>query len=415
MTPREYAVEVTKKLQQAGYKGLWAGGCVRDQLIGREPKDYDVATNATPDQVRELFGKKRTIAIGESFGVITVIGPKSAGNIEIATFRKDAEYSDGRRPDAVEFTDAKEDALRRDFTINGMFFDPIEEQVIDYVDGRADIDFKVVRAIGDPHERIAEDKLRMLRAIRFAATYNFELEQNTKAAVTQHASEIHAVSPERVGEEMRRMLAHPNRAVATQLLQECELLPEILLDGHQLFENRANWRTRLRWLEELGADGEFETAAAIMLSRLLKEQGIEPTIERWKLKNVESWAIVWIENNLLQISRAHQLPWSTIQPLLINENAGRAVRVAEIQFGTDHAGVKFAKQKLALPAEELNPAPLVDGGDLVGLGLQPGPIFSKILQHVRNAQLDGEITVDGEISTRDQAIELAKKIAGLVN
>ena len=415
MTPREFAVEVAKKLQQAGYEGLWAGGCVRDQLIGRTPKDYDVATSATPEQVRELFGKKRTIAIGESFGVITVIGPKSAGHIEIATFRKDAEYSDGRRPDAIEFTDAKEDALRRDFTINGMFFDPVKECVIDYVEGRADIDFKVVRAIGDPHERIAEDKLRMLRAIRFAATYNFELEPNTKAAVTQHASEIHAVSPERIGTEMRRMLAHPNRAVAARLLQECNLLPQILTDGEQLFENRANWRTRLRWLEELGNDGDFESAAAIMLSRLLKEQGIESTFERWKLKNIEATAIMWIENNLLQISRSHQLPWSTIQPLLIDKNAERGVRVAEIQFGADHAGVKFSKQKLTLPAEELNPAPLLDGGDLVGLGLQPGPVFSKILRQIRNAQLDEEIAGDAEISPRDQAIELAKKIAGLVD
>lgn len=405
MTPKEFALEVARKLQQAGYEGLWAGGCVRDQLIGRMPKDYDIATNATPDQVRDLFGRKRTIAIGESFGVITVIGPKSAGHIEVATFRRDSGYSDGRRPDSVEYTDAREDAIRRDFTINGMFFDPVKEQVIDFVEGRADIDFKVIRAIGDPNERIAEDKLRMLRAVRFAATYNFEMEKNTKAAVTEHAAEIHAVSPERIGAEMRRMLAHPNRAVAAQLLQECKLLPEILENGGQLYQNRANWRTRLKWMEELGANGDFETAAAIMLSRLLKEQGIEPTTERWKLKNVEAKSIVWIENNLLKISRSHQQPWSAIQPILIDQNAVRGLKVAEVQFGVSHAGVKFAKEKLALPTDELDPKPLIGGSDLSRLGFTPGPIFSTILQRVRNAQLDEEI------SGPEQAIELAKTIA----
>lgn len=404
MTPKEFAVEVAQKLQQAGYEGLWAGGCVRDQLIGRTPKDYDVATNATPDQVRDLFGRKKTIAIGESFGVITVIGPKSAGHIEIATFRRDSGYSDGRRPDSVEYTDAREDAIRRDFTINGMFFDPVKEEVIDFVDGRADIDFKIIRAIGDAEERIAEDKLRMLRAVRFAATYDFELEKNTKAAVTKHASEIHAVSPERIGTEMRRMLAHPNRAVAAELLCECKLLPEILENGDCLYENRANWRTRLRWMQELGDEGDFETAAAIMLSRLLKEQGIEPTTERWKLKNIEAKSIAWIETNLLKISRSHQMAWSEVQPVLIDANAARGVKVAEIQFGADHAGVKYAKEKLMLPAALLNPNPLVDGSDLKKLGLTPGPIYSTILERVRNAQLDAEI------SGREQAIELVKTI-----
>ena len=405
MTPREFAVEVARKLQEAGYEGLWAGGCVRDRLLDRTPKDYDVATDATPDQVRELFGRKRTLAIGEAFGVITIIGPKSAGDIEVATFRRDSGYSDGRRPDAVEYTDAREDAIRRDFTINGMFFDPVKKEVIDYVEGRADIDFKIIRAIGDPEERIAEDKLRMLRAVRFAATYNFELEKDTKSAVVKHAGEIHAVSPERVGAEMRRMLAHPNRAVAAQLLQECKLLPEILENGEALYENRANWRTRLRWMKELGPESDFESAAAVMLSRLLKQQGIKPTIERWKLKNTESKSIAWIEDNLLSISRSHQQAWSEVQPVLIDENATRAVNVAEVQFGASHAGVKFAKQKLSLAPEELNPAPLVDGSDLMELDLTPGPVFSTILARVRNAQLDAEI------SDRKQAIELVKTIA----
>ena len=169
---RQFAIEVVQTLQSAGHQALWAGGCVRDQLLDRTPKDFDVATSANPDQVREVFGKARTLSIGASFGVITVLGPPGSGAdpIEVATFRRDGGYSDGRRPDTVEFTDAKEDALRRDFTINGMFFDPVESKVIDYVGGKEDLKAQVVRAIGDPNERIEEDKLRMLRAVRFAST-----------------------------------------------------------------------------------------------------------------------------------------------------------------------------------------------------------------------------------------------------
>ncbi len=404
MTPREFAIDVARRLQEAGYQGLWAGGCVRDQQLGRPPKDYDVATDARPEEVREMFGYKRTIAIGAAFGVITVLGPKGAGQIEVATFRRDATYSDGRRPDSVEFTDAREDAIRRDFTINGMFYDPVTKQLIDYVEGRADLDCRVVRAIGNPHARFDEDKLRMLRAIRFAATFNFALESETRAAIIEHAPEIKIVSPERIGQEMRRMLGHEHRAVAARLLQECKLLPEILEKGELLYENRANWRTRLRWMEALGGEGDFEQAAAIMLSRLLKEQGIGPTVERWKLSNAESKSIQWIENHLLTLSQCHQLPWSKIQPLLVNDDAPRAVKVAEIQFGRQHAGIQMCQQRLAWPRNKLDPSPLVTGDDLLEIGISQGPKFSKILTAVRTAQLDEKI------STRDQAIEMAKQV-----
>ena len=182
MNSREFAILVVQQLTNAGYQALWAGGCVRDQLMGIPPKDYDVATNATPDQIREVFGKRRTLPIGAAFGVITVLGPKQADPIEVATFRRDTGYSDGRRPDGVEFTDAKEDALRRDFTINGMFYDPLKEQVVDYVGGKDDLKAKRIRAIGVPQERIEEDKLRMLRGVRFAAKFGFEIESDTLAA-----------------------------------------------------------------------------------------------------------------------------------------------------------------------------------------------------------------------------------------
>ena len=353
----------------------------------------------------QLFGHRRTIAIGAAFGVITVIGSQRSGNVEVATFRRDAQYSDGRHPDAVEFTDAREDAARRDFTINGMFYDPVAKELIDYVDGRADIECRIIRAIGDPDQRFDEDKLRMLRAVRFTAAFNFELEDATKAAIGKRAHEISLVSPERIGGEMRRMLVDRHRAVAAELLRETGLLNEILLDGDLLYQNRANWRTRLRWLDELGDAGTFVQAASILLSRLIKSQGLRPTIERWKLSNAEADAITWIESNLLTLSRAHQLAWSEVQPLLINRHAEAAVAIAEIEFGAQHEGVSLCRQRLSWDDDQLNPEPLLGGADLAQAGIPQGPIYSRILRAVRADQLDGKIT------TREEALKLARNMA----
>ena len=195
---RDFAEEVVRKLQSAQFQAYWAGGCVRDQLLGRVPKDYDVATNAQPEQIREVFGRRRTLAIGAAFGVITVLGPKPAGQVDVATFRRDAHYSDGRHPDSVTFSSAEEDASRRDFTVKGLFFDPLSETVIDYVGGQEDLRGRVVRAIGDPQARLAEDKLRMLRAVRFAAVLDFQLDRATLEAITAMADQLPAVSPERI-------------------------------------------------------------------------------------------------------------------------------------------------------------------------------------------------------------------------
>src|SRR5208337_581044 len=174
---RRFALEVVRRLRAAGFEAYWAGGCVRDELLGRRPKDYDVATSAAPPQIRELFGNRRTLPLGAAFGVITVLGPRPADPayrvpmIEVATFRQDAEYSDGRHPDHVTFSSAREDAARRDFTINGMFFDPVERTVIDFVGGQEYLRQGLIRAIGSPRLRFGEDKLRMLRAVRFAAAF----------------------------------------------------------------------------------------------------------------------------------------------------------------------------------------------------------------------------------------------------
>jgi len=405
MTPREFAVQIVQRLQQAGFEAVWAGGCVRDMLLGLKPKDYDVATSALPEQIRDLFGHRQTLAIGASFGVITVLGPKSAGQVEVATFRQDAEYSDGRRPDSVHFSTAELDAQRRDFTINGMFYDPVQDVVLDFVDGRRDVDERVIRAIGNPEERIAEDKLRMLRAVRFAATYQFHLDEETAAAIRRHAVEINLVSGERIGQELRRMLGNSTRRVAAELLQETELLEQLVDHGKLLTANRANWKTRLRWLEKLKSP-RFEPAVVVLLGPLLKEQGIGAVAERWKLSVAERKTIQWIDEHWLQLTRAASLPWSQIQPLLAHPDAPLALDLAEAAAGHEQIGLVVCRQRLAWPREQLDPPPLLDGNDLRGLGLKPGPEFARLLAGVRAAQLDGEL---GE---REAALEWVREKSG---
>lgn len=399
MESRDFAIEVVKTLQAAEHEALWAGGCVRDQLLGRTPKDYDVATSASPEQVRDVFGKRRTLPIGASFGVITVLGPKGSGvdPIEVATFRRDGGYSDGRRPDAVEFTDAKEDALRRDFTINGMFFDPVESKVIDYVGGKEDLAARVVRAIGDPSERINEDKLRMLRAVRFASTFGFELESATLAAVQQHAHEIGVVSGERIGAEMRRMLAGPNRALAVKLLRESKLLEEILPSASLLCADTQDWDglvARLSQLSELN----FSAAAAILLQPIIDKQGIAEIVSRWKLSNDECKSIQWICDHWRVLLAANDKPWSEVQPVLLSRNVELTLavidamaRASTVEGSSALGAISFCRERLAWPAERLDPKPLLDGADLIELGIEPGPKFKQILDAVRRAQLDGEI------------------------
>jgi tRNA nucleotidyltransferase/poly(A) polymerase len=187
---RTFALGVVERLRRAGHEALWAGGCVRDELLGRTPADYDVATSARPDQVRAVFGNRHTLAVGAAFGVITVLGPRPAGQVEVATFRSDAAYTDGRHPAGVTFTNAREDALRRDFTINGLFLDPLSGEVHDYVAGRADLAAGIVRAIGNAAMRFGEDHLRMLRAVRFAAVFGFAIEEQTHEAIVRMAQAL---------------------------------------------------------------------------------------------------------------------------------------------------------------------------------------------------------------------------------
>src|SRR5437762_666671 len=229
MSERDFAIDVVRRLQGAGYQALWAGGCVRDELLGLLPKDYDVATDATPEQVQQLF--RRTVAVGASFGVIEVLGPRQQHDylkVEVATFRSDVSYSDGRHPDAVVFASAREDALRRDFTINGMFFDPLKSELIDYVGGAADLSDRTLRAIGTPAARFQEDKLRLLRAVRIAARFGLTIEPATAAAVKVMAGALPVVSAERIAKELRQVLTHPERARGMNLMLDLGLAKSIL-------------------------------------------------------------------------------------------------------------------------------------------------------------------------------------------
>ena len=398
---REFAVSVVERLRSAGFEAYWAGGCVRDQLLGRVPKDYDVATSAEPEEIRNVFGHKRTLKIGAAFGVITVIGPKPAGMIEVATFRKDATYSDGRHPDGVEFTNAEEDARRRDFTINALFYDPVGEEVIDYVDGQRDIEAGVVRAVGNADERIEEDKLRMLRAVRFAAGFGFELEDETLAAVTRHAKEISVVSAERIAEELRRMLVDANRASAVDLLFKATLLGQIIPELTEV-----EWQSVESLLNRLDQPS-FTLALAALLSPLEDSTIVREIARRLKLSNDETDRASWLVEHQGTCLAAPTFAWHVLQRILIQSGAEELILLDEAMAnvsGADKSGIAFCREKLELPGEQLNPPPLLTGEDLIRHEVPKGKIYRTLLEKVRDAQLDGEI------GTREEALALVDQI-----
>ncbi|MCP4813631.1 MAG: CCA tRNA nucleotidyltransferase [Planctomycetaceae bacterium] len=390
---REFATLVVERLRQAGYQTYWAGGCVRDEILGITPQDYDVATSAVPDQNEEVFSDRKTLAIGASFGVITVLGPRAAGQIEVATFRQDATYSDGRHPDRVSFTTAEEDASRRDFTINGMFFDPLENEVIDFVDGQADLERKLIRAIGDPQLRFAEDKLRILRAVRFAATFGFQIEPGTRAAIDQHAQELKVVSAERITAEMQRMLTHPGRSTAVQLLQETGLLAIIFPESEATQEDfRDRFQVALAGLEHLDTQ-DFASALALLWSQLVPAADrnlTESVMRRMKLSNEAIKSMTWMLDHESQVVEADTLDWPDLQRVLIDPRIEHLLALATARQQARQlpvTGIETCRQKQLLAPEKLNPPPLLSGNDLQEMGLPAGPLFREILEKVRNAQL----------------------------
>jgi poly(A) polymerase len=400
---REFALEVVQRLRAAGFVALWAGGCVRDLLMEHEPHDYDVATSATPQQVRELFGFRRTLMVGAAFGVVIVKGSsRLQEQVEVATFRTDATYSDGRRPDSVTFSTPEKDAERRDFTINGMFFDPVAGEVIDYVGGREDLRNGVIRAIGNPHARLAEDKLRMLRAIRFAARFAFEIEAATQAAVTAHAAEVALVSGERIAVEFRKTLETHRAAWAIEKWSVTGLMQVIAPEVYENWQtvgdsicdlvnhaHQGGWIARaaaLYW-PVVAMDDRIPLASAKNCVLSLKQ--------RLRLANEEADALLFALEAQSTLSRGSHLAWSRVQPMLITPHIRTALALLAAR-GVSTPSLAIEAQRLneflLWPMEKLHPPPLLDGQVLQQHGLTPGPQFRAILEQARDKQLDGELT-----------------------
>jgi len=418
---REFAVEIVRKLRAAGHTSLLAGGCVRDLLLGREPKDYDVATTARPEQVRDLFGHRRTLSVGASFGVIVVVPPRDsgAGQVEVATFRTEGPYQDGRRPESVAFCTPEEDARRRDFTINGMFYDPIEARVLDFVGGEADLAARVLRAIGDPHDRMREDKLRLLRAVRFTATLDFTLDETTAAAVREMANEIVVVSHERIAQELRRMLVDPHRRRAVELCAEVGLLAVILPElPTEPVVFRSERHPPLRKLEDELAIAmlsllevpSFELAFATLLNSLPARPVVHDICRRLKLSNDETDRIEWLVAHQDDLADAPSQTLARLKRTLAHpyrDDLIALLRVKRLARAADMQPVLFCDEYLAsTPQSVIDPPPLISGDDLKLLGLKPGPGFKTLLDVIRDAQLNGGI------ATRDQALALASAAIG---
>ena len=394
------AVRICEKLREHGHVGYFAGGCVRDALLGRQPKDFDVATDAVPNRVRRIFGRSRTLAFGASFGVIGVLPDRSKSTeaareiatlpTEVATFRSDGEYTDGRRPNEVHFGDAENDAQRRDFTVNGLFYDPASERVIDYVNGEKDLEVGLLRTIGDPEKRFEEDKLRMLRAVRFATTLDFEIEGDTRQAIIQHAHEIRQVSAERIGAEMRRVLVSPRALDGLQLLKDLNLESDVLpaLADAEFGTLRRRFDARMR--------RQFESSLAILLLSIKRDvlKVLAELARGWRLSNEEqrraSAAIKLWQN----VANAHEKAWSEVQPILIDRDVQEIMDVAEAMVSAHdlpREGIERCCDALTWDRERLDPAPLLTGDRLRDHGFKPGPEFRTWLQTVRNLQLDGKL------------------------
>lgn len=436
MTDREFALEVVRRLREAGFVAYWAGGCVRDESFGLTPADYDVATDASMAQVRQLFPRSKEV--GANFGVVEVIGPRKDGghiHVQVATFRADGPYSDGRRPDTVVFASAREDARRRDFTINGMFYDPLENRLIDYVGGQEDLKNRCLRAIGDPRARFAEDKLRLLRAIRFAARFNLTIEPDTAAAIAAMAPQITVVSAERIADEFRRLLTHPTRLRGITLMQELKLIPPILPELEPLFTRPHHadpsrgvtvWQHTLEVVRHLPEVVSFPLAMAAILHDVGK--GVADQVppdpdhprlgaeiaarigERLRFANAETDAICWLIEHHHDLDDAPTARPSRLKRLLVHSTANDLMilaRANHLAQGRDPHPIECAARQRSEWEQrgELDPPPLITGNDLKAMGLPPSPEFKRILDLVRERQLDGDLT------TRADALALAREMA----
>lgn len=398
---REAAGAIVRTLREHGFVALLAGGCVRDEVMGLAPKDYDVATDARPERVRQIF--RHTQAVGEHFGVVLV--RESGVTVEVATFRNESGYADRRRPDSVTFTDAENDARRRDFTINGLFMDPFSGEVIDYVGGKADLRAGVIRAIGDPAARLGEDHLRALRAVRFAARFEFTIEERTAEAIRHDAAELRGVSRERIGQEVRLMLLNSHRGRAISLLTDLGLDGPVLDEPHSARPVHV-----LAALDPSGLDAGPRVVAASLAAWAVDRGSADARLSaRWRralvLSNEERDGLTAILRDLERLrSQWSGLCVAARKRLAAGPWFSETMVVLEASARETHRRVTDDVQVLAAESGGLAPEPLLTGDVLVAAGYPSGPRFKKVLDCVYDAQLEGRIRSPAE------GLELAHRL-----
>lgn len=396
--------DVCRCLKESGHEALLAGGCVRDLLMGREPNDFDIATSATPDEVSTLFPSALTV--GKAFGV-TILPFKEGFQLEIATFREDGAYVDGRRPSSVRFSSPEEDARRRDFTVNALFFDLDGRRVIDFVGGQEDIRQRVIRTVGDPESRFTEDKLRLFRALRFAAQLGFSIDPATFEAIRRMAPEIRVVSRERVRDELLKLLQAPRRTEGLELMVETGLLAALFPE----LATRLSREGRERWLAPFRALGASEANPALLLALFfhpefselkepeLKETGLR-NLQNLRLENRTIDAIVFAHRALPSLQEPRKVRWGELALLLSHAHAKTAERLAEVlEKAEGHAGAMALQRrafledvkKKSLSPDGQRPAPFVTGADLKAVGIEAGPEMGKILREALLLQLEGAL------------------------
>ncbi len=433
MTRESLALSIVRKLQANGHRALLVGGCVRDRLLGITPKDFDVGTSAVPSNLLELFPGAQLI--GAHFGVILVSDP-SGVTVEVATFRSEGAYSDGRHPDAVHFeTQPEADARRRDFTINGLMQDPVSGELFDFVGGRADLAARVIRAIGDPYRRFAEDRLRMLRAVRFAARLGFSIEAETLAAIQSQASAIGSISAERIRDELVRILTEGDTRRGFELLDQTNLLAAVLpeVKAMQGVEQPPEYHPEGDvWTHVLLMLGALDhPSLSLALGVLLHDVGKPPTfsvrdrirfdghaeagarmtrsiLSRLKLPNSELEHVTALVANHMKFKDVLQMRPSTLKRFLRLPQFEEHLELHRLDCLASNGYTQaydFLRGKLSeLEAEDLSPERLITGHDLLQLGYSPGPEFRRALEAVETAQLEGEIR------TKEDALNVARLV-----
>ncbi len=454
---KETATNIVRRLREAGHVAYFVGGCVRDMVRGVEPQDFDIATSAHPEQVQELFPK--TVAVGAQFGVVLVV--EGEHQFEVATFRSDDAYIDGRRPTSVRYGSAEEDAQRRDFTINGLFFDPLtrptdalspvergeglaEGRILDFVGGRADIERKVVRTIGDPRQRFTEDKLRMLRAVRFAANLEFSIDLATLATIKEMAAQIQVVSAERIRDELIKMFTRAHAGRGLELLGESGLLVEILpeiaamkgVEQPPEFHPEGDVFQHTKLMMETMSATERPAIAlhpnpiVLAFAVLLHDVGKPPTFERaadrirfndhdrigaviadeilrrLRFPNEQIERIVRCVSEHMRFQFVKEMRPAKLKRILARDTFPEELELHRIDCASSHRNLgnyEFLKAKAAeLPPEIVKPSPLINGHDLLALGLTPGPVVGRILREIEELQLEDRL------KSREEALEFAK-------